>query len=102
PVCCHGLRAFLGAGRPGGADADSGVTACCFDDRAARLESAVLLRRLDDRKADPVLERSARIEEFGFRVYRRTDAPCDERQANHRVPADGIEASIYTRLVLFV
>ena len=69
--------------------AHAGIARCRLDDRAAGLERAIGLRRLDHGERDSVLDRSARVRAFGLDPdLRVTEQPVD---ADVRRLADGFE-----------
>ena len=92
--------------RRGDREADAGVAARGLDDHAARLQLAPPLGALDDREADAVLDRAARVEVLGLAVERRADPAPDAAQAHERRPADhlddvvvGLEVALHARLL---
>ena len=87
----HGEHAAITLDRSSHGEPDAGVAAGGLDDGAAGLEPTGCLSRLDDRDADPILHRAARVLVLRFAVNRRADAGPDPGQADERGPPDGIE-----------
>src|SRR6185312_3267369 len=69
----------------------SGVSRSRLDDQAARFQAPRALGRLDHRQSDAILDRSTGIEELGFGVDRRANAPRDLVDPDQWGPADRLE-----------
>ena len=92
----HHEDAAVALERRGDRQAVAGVAARGLDDRAARLEQAVALGRLDHRQADAVLDRAARVEhlELGEEqrlALARAEVARDAREAHERRLAHEVE-----------
>ena len=91
----HHEDAAVALARRGDREADAGVAGGGLDDRAARLQLPVALRRLDHRHPDPVLDRAAGVQELELRedaraARRREAVEADDRRASDEVEDGGV------------
>mmetsp|Transcript_11116 Transcript_11116/g.21568 ORF Transcript_11116/g.21568 Transcript_11116/m.21568 type:complete len:259 (-) Transcript_11116:95-871(-) len=86
----HGDDALVAALRADHGDGDAGIARGGLDHRVARLEHAALLRVLDDREGQPVLDRRERVEKLALGVDGHALGNQLLRQLNHRRVADGM------------
>ncbi len=90
----HREDALVAFDRGGDGQADARVAARALDNGAARLEAALALEALDDRNADPILDRPARIENLGLGEHRGPDPAREAVEPDERRPADGVENGV--------
>src|SRR5690606_38836885 len=83
----------------GEGEADAGVAAGPLDDDAAGLEATLAFGGLDDRRADPVLDRAAGVEELRLDVDGSSDPLGHAVQADERRPADRLQDVVVCLLV---
>ena len=87
----HDEDAAVAAERRGHREACAGVARGRLDDRPARPQASVLLRRLDHRHPDPVLHGPARIQELELREELAGDVAPEPVEPDDRGPPDELE-----------